>query len=463
MLTQNAETAVLGSMLIDERCVPAVMQQLREEDFPTAELRHVFAAIRGIFLERGPVDAVTVLDRLGKKSYEPTLRELMQITPTAANVMEYARILREQRQLREIQNACMQICEVGTDLAAARRLLSQAAALLVDKQTERDRSLTELIIDMLDRQNDKTPPDYLDFGIPALNELVRLGRGKFAILGADSSVGKTALALQFALSFARTGKRVGFFSYETTLPDAADRIVANDADVSLTRIKGKRLGVEEIEQIVAAGTRSNDLSLRVLETARYTVSDIRARTIARGFDVILIDYVQLIPTRRTERYDAVTEISIGLHALAQELGVTVIGLSQVTVPETDKKGNRRFISKDDLRESRQLKQDADVIMLLDLLDPKDRYSKRSLQVAKNRDGPLGYVVLEFHPSRMRFDYVPPFEDPEVEKSRERNDKMDANREASRKKEREKARGGAIEGQGSVFTDLADGEGGDLPF
>ena len=463
MVKQSAETAVLGSMLIDDRCIPALMQGLGADDFPTPELRHVFEAIRGLFLERGPVDAVTVLDRLGKKSYEPLLQELMQITPTAANCMAYARILREQRQLREIQSVCMQICEAGTDLAAARSLLSQAAGLLVERQRDRDMSLTELILDLQDRQNDKTPPNQLDFGISALNELVRLGPGRFAILGADSSVGKTALALQFALQFARTGKRVGFFSYETTLPDAADRIVANDADVSLTRIKGKKLGIEEIEKICDAGLRSNKENLRVLETARYTVSDIRAKTIARGFEVILVDYVQLIPTRRADRYEAVTEISIELHALAQELGVTVIGLSQVTVPETKRDGDRRYISKDDLRESRQLKQDADVIMLLDLVDPKDRNSKRILKVDKNRDGPLGYVVLDFHPSRMRFDYVAPYEDPEQAKSKKRTEKMDANREAKLAKEQEAARGGELEGQGSVFTELPDGEGGDLPF
>lgn len=457
----GAEVGVIGSMLIDDRTVPILMQQLRAGDFSSGELRHVFEAIRAIFLRRGAVDPVTVLDELGSAGYRGLLQSCMDQTPTAANCEAYARIVRDQRQLREIQQACMEIVSADTDLARARELLAHAAGLLAARPGDRDRSYSELLADLLRRQADKTPPDHLDWGIPALNEKLQLGLGRFVILGADSSVGKTALALQFAIAIANAGKRVGFFSYETTLEDAADRMAANDADVSLGRTKAKRLGKEEIERIVAAGARSAEHTLRVMESARYTVQDIRAKCIAHGLQVIFIDYVQLIPTRRAERYEAVTEISIGLHALAQELGITVVGLSQVTVPETDKKGNRRYISKDDLRESRQLKQDADVIMLLDLADPKDRGSSRVLQIEKNRDGPLAHIVLRFDPSRMRFTYVPPPADGDEAAAQERTEKMDARREARQEKARQEAEWKAR--QGDMFRELPDGEGGDVPF
>lgn len=464
MLTTDAEVSVLGSMLIDERCVPALMQQLTPEDFTGATARHVFEAIRSLFLARRPIDPVLVLEELdGGPAYAQTLAGYIQETPTAAYAEEYARILRERRQLRQIREAVAPLLEPLSEekisLDAARSLLAKAAATLVERPGERDMSYSDLLQDMLDRLGDKTPPDFLDWGMPAINEKLQIGPGRFVILGADSSVGKTALALQFALSIARSGKRVGFFSYETTLGDATDRLAANDADVSLGRAKRKKLGREEIARIVDAGGRSGKVPLRILETARYTVEDIRAKTIARGFQVVIVDYVQLIPTRRKERYEAVTEISIGLHALAQELGVTVIGLSQVTLPETDKKGDRRYISKDDLRESRQLKQDADVILLLDLSNPKDRDSNRVLQVAKNRDGPLAHFVLSFDPAHMRFSYVPPVEGTEEAASRQRVEAMDRNREARQRKEEQKARGG-IEGQGT-FEELDDDE--PLPF
>ena len=456
----SAEVSVIGSMLIDDRCIPELMQMLTPDDFQDNDTRHMFEAVQAIFLQRGKVDATTVLEQLAGEGYAKKLYAIMDITPTAANCMEYARLLKDRRQLREIQAACMEAVSIGATLEGAREALMKAAGMLVQKQADRDKGYGELIAELLSRQQDKTPPDYLDWGIPALNEKLHAGPGRFIILGADSSVGKTALALQFALAISKR-KRVGFFSYETTLADATDRLIVNDADVSLGRLKGKHLTDDEIDAIVKAGMRSDKAQLRILETARYTVEDIRAKTIARGFQVIFVDYVQLIPTRKKDRYEAVTEISIGLHALAQELGVTVIGLSQVTVPETDKKGRRRYISKDDLRESRQLKQDADVILLLDLVDPTNRDGNRVLQIEKNRDGPLAHFVLSFNPSRMRFEYVPPAEGDDERRSRERIEKMDANREARREKERQAAEW--RERQGSMFTEIEDADDDELPF
>ena len=360
----EAEVSVIGSMLIDDRCIPEVMQELTADDFTDNDTRHMFEAIQAIFLQRGKVDATTVLGQLAAEGYAKKLYAIMDITPTAANCLEYAKILRDRRQLREIQQACMEIVSSGQDLAGAREILMKAAGIAVQKQADKDRSYGELISELLDRQRDKTPPDYLDWGIKALNEKLHAGPGRFIILGADSSVGKTALALQFALAISQR-KRVGFFSYETTLADATDRLIANDADVSLGRLKGKHLTDEEANAILQAGMRSDKRNLRILETARYTVEDIRAKTIARGFQVIFVDYVQLIPTRKKDRYEAVTEISIGLHALAQELGVTVIGLSQVRPPD---KTGKKNLTMDDLRESRQLKHDADVILILEPCD-----------------------------------------------------------------------------------------------
>ena len=463
MRANPAEVGVIGSMLIDDRTVPIIMQRVTADDFSDNDLRHMFEAIRSIFLQRGTLDSATVLEKLAAEGYREKLYAIMDLTPTAENCEEYARIIRERRQLREIQSACMEACGSGTDLASAREILSKAAGMLVRTQSDRDRSYGELISDFLDRQADRRPPDHLDWGIPALNEKLLIGPGKFIVIGADSSVGKTALALQFALAFAKKGKKVGFFSYETTLADVADRLLANDADVSLRRSKLKKLDAEEIKHVADAGVRSDKLDLRILECARYTVSDIRAKCIARGFDVIAVDYVQLIPTRRKERYESVTEVSIELHALAQELGIVVIGLSQVTVPEKDKKGNRRYISMEDLRESKQLKQDADVILLLDLADPKDRDCNRILQIEKNRDGELGHLVLEFHPSRMRFDYVPPVEGTDEIKSRKRIEAMDRNREEREEKAKKKANGNALDGQISSFEELPNSDISDIPF
>ena len=454
-----AAKAVLGAMLIDARCVPSVMDVLRPEDFDDSLDRRIFETFRELYLDRKPIDPVLVEAALGGEVYHNSLAQLMLDTPTAANVLEYARILKDQNKLPQIQAACLEIASSSVTLEQAKELLSEAAALLVDHQADRDRSYGELLSDLLDRQSDKTPPDWLDWGIPALNERLMIGPGRFVVIGADSSVGKTALALQFALSMAKAGKRVGFFSYETSLPDATDRLAANDADVSLRQLKQKRLSRQDLARIVDAGGRSEKLPLRILETARYTVEHIRAKTLSHGFDVIFVDYVQLIPSRARDRYEAVTQISMALHRLAQDLKITVIGLSQVTVPELDKKGNRRYISMDDLRDSRQLKQDADAVLLLDLSNVKDRSSNRVLIIAKNKDDAIGRIVLSFDPHHMRFAYVPPVEGTDEKASRERVEAMDRNREKKLRKEAEKNKT-AIDGQG-VFYEMSDDE--PLPF
>ena len=458
----DAQTGVLGSLLLwPEKLAGQIMDALTPEDFPDPTLRNVFSAARDLFLAGQPVDPVLIADKLGG-AYGQTLSDLMELTPTTALWKEYARLLHDNRRLREIRAACYEIATGSLPLELVQRQLAQAAGLLVDRGQNREGSLTELVNDFLDRQADEKPPDFLDWGIAQLNEQLLIKAGRFVVIGADSSVGKTALALQFAMSFARSGKRVGFFSYETSRADLADRVIANAADVSLSRAKKKRLSARELAQVVDMGQRTVDLPLWFLETSHYTVDDIRAKTLARGYEVILIDYVQLINAEGKDPTQQVRQISKDLHSLSQELGVTVIGLSQVTVPDTDNKGKRRYITQDDLRESRQLKMDADAILLMDLSDPTDRDSTRVLIVAKNRDGPVGHFSLHFDPHRMRFTYAPSSKELEDAPAKARTDKMDENRAARIAAEAAKAAKAApIPGQGT-FEGL-DGDDGELPF
>ena len=211
--------------------------------------------------------------------------------------------------------------------------------------------------------------------------------------------------------------------------------------------------LEELQQKLAdpavAGDR--DLYARLMKEYRELEPIVETYTAYRRSESALAQAKDLLETEKDPE----------LHALAQELGVTVIGLSQVTVPETDKKGRRRYISKEDLRESRQLKQDADVILLLDLMDPTDRNGYRVLQIEKNRDGPLAHMVLSFDPSRMRFSYVEPPESDSDRRSRERYEKMDAKREAQREKELRAEEQKKL--QGSLLEGWTDVEEGDLPF
>lgn len=433
----DAQVGVLGSLLIDPATVPVLMRQLQPQDFPDSTYRHIFEAARAVFLEGTPVDPVTVLDRLGK-AYGPALRELMALTPTAANCELYARILREDRMLSEIQAACRPAVFADA-YADAYTALAKAAALLMGGGTTREADYGELARDYVLRQRDRSSPDFLDLGIPEVTAQVHISPGLYVVLGADSSVGKTALALQIARSIAKTGKRVGFFSYETGLEDVADRLMSNAADVKLAESKTKTLPAAAMARAEAEAANMGALPLKVMETADFTVDDILAKTMADQFRVIVIDYVQLIPTDYRDAKDAVSHVSKALRRMAQRLGVTVIALSQVTLPDRDKDGGRRYITKEDLRESKQLKIDANIILLLDMWDTKSQFGDRILIVGKSKDGALGKFRLKFEPEYMRFSY----RSPEDEKPKKKKGKGD------------------VYGQQSFEDDESDDK--DLPF
>lgn len=458
----SAQRAILGCLLVypEETCAET-FHKLRPEDFGDPSLRTVFSAARDLWLQQRPVDPVTVQASLGSE-YDTLLKDLIVMTATSTSWETYVSIIREQARLTRIQALALRITQ-EQNLEACGALLSEAAAQLAEGNRQRAKTYTELISDYLDRQGDPNPPQYLDWGIEALNRQLTISPGRFVVLGADSSVGKTALALQLGINIARTGKRVGFFSYETSHADAADRILANTADVAMVRTKRKTLNAKDFIAVMEEGQKSAEIPFTLEESADCTVDDLRALTLAGRYEVIFIDYVQLIPSNQTERWQAVTEVSMALHRMAQTLGVTVIALSQVTPPEKSKgKTKRRPIGREDLRESRQLLHDAEAILILDLVDPDDFQGLRSLRIAKNKDGALGYIQLEFDPYHMRFSYVPPYEDEDQQKTRERNEKMDRNREARKEKARRKADAEA-EAAAQPLVDLAEQEGGELPF
>ena len=454
----EAQVSVVGSLLLAPECAGAVFEKLGEADFSDPTARTLFAALRGLWLEQKPLDSVMLLSRVGAE-YTAAIADVMQRTPTAANVLEYAELVRSDALLGRIRSLSLRIleCRTGDEAAAA---LREAEGLLADRQSAKVKRYVEMAQDFLDRMADKKPADYLDFGFPQLNDKVAISQGRFVVLAAESSVGKTALALQLALGIARKGRRVGFFSLETSAPDAMDRIVAQTADVPLPAIKHKRLGEELERAVVKELERSYELPFELIEAAGSTAEDLRALTLARRYEVIFVDYVQLLRAEGENPAQQVRAVSMALHTMAQQLNVTVIGLSQVTPPPKDAKGRRPELSKENLRESHQLIHDAEAILIMDLADIKDYQSNRILKVDKNKDGPCCRMLLRFDARKMRFEYVPPVEDPDAAAARERAAVMDRNREEKAAKAAEKSRKRCA--QEDAFEALEGGKE-DLPF
>ena len=397
---EEAQRAVIGSLLIDpEHVAGLIFATARRELFGHAGYRHVFDAAAGIWADRRPVDPVTIAAAAGDE-YVGLLRDAMELTPTAANVEIYLGILRKEARLHALQSAAGQILAAKSEAEAAAIWDKMSQTLLGAEQVRR-RSFTDCISDYLDRMNDPEPPDYLSFGISQLDKQLNVSRGKFVILAADSSVGKTALALQFAHHMARSGKRVGFFSLETDSDTLTDRLMAETqvAGISLPRSKARALSRVDYDRAVQAGDQSQKMHFDLIDRVSK-LEEIRMTTVAVGYDVIFVDYLQIIDAPGDKRWDIVTGISIYLHRMAQALGVTIIALSQITPP--DKTGGRAP-TMDDLRESRQLKHDADVILIL---TPDDVVPGcRRLTIAKNKDGKRNLrLLLAFDPEHLTFSY-----------------------------------------------------------
>lgn len=394
----DAQRALIGAALLEPRITGELVQAVREEDFNVPELRTLYSALRTLFLSGRPVDPVLLVAETSP-GFEVTVREILRDTPTAANWRAYAKVLREGAALRAMQDIGAQLAE-AVDAADARRILASAEPLMLDRPGIKTQQIGELLADFLHRMDDKTPPNFLEWGIRQMDEKLTAEPGDFIVLGADSSVGKTALAVQLAWNMASRGRRVGFFSLETSARKLADRVVAQRARVELAKIKHKLMSVQDYRGVADVGRASNRICFDVTEAAGFGVADLRAVTLANRYDVIFIDYVQLLKAEGRERWEIVTRISMELHTMAQQLGVAVVALSQVTPP--DKRSGGKAPSKDDLRESRQLKQDADIILLMSLEEPEDNSSARWLAIAKNKDGPLGKIRLDFDPDHILF-------------------------------------------------------------
>lgn len=418
MLTRQqlltAETAVIGSLLIDpEHVIGEVMQQLTPSHFLTPELRHLFEAIRGLWIQQQPVDAVTVLDAAGR-GYEPTLRQIMDETPTAANVGRYIEIVKKLSRAAQLKALFTEGAEAD-DLEELGRILERANRLLAERQDVRVVSLQQGLLDFFQRQQG-TPIHYLPTGMRQVDTRTSAELGDYILIGGTPSSGKTAFSLQIAQYMAGHGYRVGYFSLETSDRKLIDRAVAQSAAVKLQDIKLRNLHEAEWDRVTSFAGKVDKIHLDIINAAGMTVADVQAHTMARRYEVIVIDYVQLLRGPGSTRYEVVTNISLALHQMSQSCGVAVIGLAQLSRPDKALDKNKPPTMAD-FRESGQLEQDADIAMILRQED--DDKNRRRLWVVKNKDGDKGMVDLIFHAAEMRFSAIVPREDDEAEETNSR--------------------------------------------
>jgi len=387
----QAQNAVLGSALIEPELVPKVIQQTRKEDF-AGPARTVYNAMCRLFAEGVTVDVVTLANALGEE-YRQYLIQLMQITPTAANVDHYLRLCREQARVLAVR-------EIGNELARAqsseelRRLLDKANALMVDKSSLRICTMEDAMRIFMERHVGERK--YLSWPITVLNQVLYCEPGDFVILGGYPSAGKSAFALQCCWHWAEQ-MRVGFFSLETSSEKLFDRKMAGESGLTMEQIKLNQISDSDWERIGCMVTRVISRKLELIPASGMTVAQVRSVTAMRRYDLIVIDYVQLLSAEGFNRTEQVTNISLALHRLAQDMKVTVIGLSQLK-----RKENSDTPENSDLRESGQLEQDADAILMLRMKNKGKMIGPRQLFITKNKEGARAVVELDFDGQRQIF-------------------------------------------------------------
>lgn len=405
----DAQAAVLGSMLIDGDCIADVLAKVNAQMFVSGTYRTIYGAIRELFHAAKPVDIVTVGAQLressGTSDYDKVLVQLAEMTPTSANVMAYAEVLRRDSivyRLREIGRALTE----SEDLGACEELVSKANAAMSAKSGVEIWGPREIWDSFVRRHSGENAAEYIDWGFNFINELVFTGRGDYCVLGGYSSAGKTSLGLSMALRMAQK-YRVGFFSYETDKDKLSDRIMCARAMVDSDAIKKNALGEKEWQELAYAASKLAEGGIEIMQTSGFTPADIQSLAMSRHYDVVFIDYIQLVEPegrRSWSRPEEVGAISRSLQRMAHEQGITVVALSQLT-PESGGKKNEAPTMYS-LRESKQITQDADVIFLLYLEDSEDRNSRRVLKCDKNKDGRAGwYKKMVFRGNIQTFEPV----------------------------------------------------------
>ena len=423
----EGEQAVLGSMLIDPGCVKEVMDKLKGEDFYLRQNREIFETIYTMFSYSRPIDGITVFESLQKAgvSDENTrsyLAQLMEITPTAANVMEYVAIVRDKALLRSVAQTAGEITALVQEGDGEAKDILEAAeqkiyAIRRGRSAQEMVPLREVLPDVLDRLGEMSEHENhlpgLSTGLSAIDQKITgLNKSDLILLAARPGMGKTSMALNVALNVAKTtGMTVAVFSLEMSREQLATRLLSSEALVENNRLRTGVLRETDWEKIAGAATVLNGLDVRIDDNPLLSVADMNAK--CRRLDnlgLVVVDYLQLMSSAGgggrggENRQQVVSDMSRMLKIMAKELNVPVLCLSQLSRANEKRDDKRPMLS--DLRESGAIEQDADIVMFLYRDDyyneDSEKHNIAECIVAKNRHGETGKVELRWMPEYTQF-------------------------------------------------------------
>ena len=419
----EAEQAVIGSMLIDSRCVGDVIGAVKPEHFYSKVNRDIYETIFSMFNYARTIDPLTVLEQMRvngtwTEQMADYLLELMNVTPTAANVMEYVNIVRDMALLR-------QIAETGESISAmayeangqAQDILEAAEKRIYDIRSDRNvrglEPLSKVLVTvyrlMSDASKNSGNVTGLESGLRDLDRLTMgLNKSDLILIAARPGVGKTSIAMNIAQHVAKTsGKTVAVFSLEMSREQLALRLLSGECYIDNKKLQTGRLNDDEWKLVSTAAATLSKTDLRINDNPSLSVADMNAQCRrVSNLGLVVIDYLQLMQSaggKQTysdqNRQQVVSDISRMLKIMAKELNVPVICLSQLSRASETRQDKRPLLS--DLRESGAIEQDADVVLALYRDDYYNKESEKpneaELIILKNRRGETGRIYLRWIP------------------------------------------------------------------
>lgn len=395
-MTMDVQTVFIGGLTLCKRDVATeVMVEVDDSDFETKELQEAFNAIKGYWELRGYVDVIDL--RETHKNVADLIVECSKACEAECVVLsrermgEWAKRIKENAALRRFQSLAVESASALTTYEDLSEIYQQMGEAMSLKAEEEDAwTYEDVLNDYVLHMDEK--PVYIKTGLERLDEALHISPGDFIIIGGRPSAGKTALSLQIAASMAKQNYTVYYFSLETSKRKLGARLMANQIYCPLDTVKNKAVSLNEID----GQAKNMKMPLYIRSAAGKNVAWMKAQALRKKAQVIFVDYLQLIhETGAKDRYAAITAISIALHELAQTTGIVVVALAQLN-RNPSKPGATPTNS--DLRESGQIEQDADAIILLSGDNP-DKYLFR---LSKNKEGGIGDLPITFNKQIQRF-------------------------------------------------------------
>ena len=421
----EAEQSVIGSILINPECFDDIAQLISSEDFYLSEHEHIFYAMKAMYAKSKTVDVVTLADELIKEGvYSDTdtlnnyIRTIIQTVPSAANVVDYANIVKDKSILRQLIDACDQITENAySEQNEVKHVLDSAEQKIFDIASGNEtkgfahiRDVLKLSLDNLNllatnpEATKGTPTGFSDLD----NTLVGMGKGELILVGARPGMGKTSFALNIASNVAKqSGKAVCIFSLEMSSEELVSRMLSGEGMIDSYNIRSGKLSPDDWQKLAHASASLAECDILIDDTTGITVTGMRAKLRrVKNLGLVVIDYLQLMQSDRKidNRVNEVAEISRNMKILAKELRVPVICCAQLSRGPESRTDKRPMLS--DLRDSGAIEQDADVVMFLYrdeyYKNDKTEQSVAEVIVAKNRHGAVRSIEIGWKPQYTKF-------------------------------------------------------------